>query len=220
MKKRATLFAVVLLVAHLFAVAAQASSPSISTTDLNKITTTESVNRSTGERVNITDLQIPLAGNFAIIIVEDTDHVIDLLAKIQDFLQTKGLPIIEFFDFDETTGISGDGEIKQLIAQLLPEGFDLDTLVMNEFVTLQSFSYSEQIGDVICSFEFATVYEEEQIIVAVIGIFDAQGNVEWIPLEASIEKDVDGVIRVKIYFTQEALVEAGEEPFALAILNE
>jgi len=158
--------------------------------------------------------------------MQDTKNVLDELGKILDFFQKTGLPVVEYFDYDANKDYSAggveDGPVKKQISLLLPAGFDLDTLELHEFVTAQPFFYEKGIGDVAATFEFATEYIKDQIIVAVIGVFDEWGNVEWIPLKAEVVEDPerDGVYLVQIYFTQESLVKIGDNPFALAILSE
>ena len=223
MKPRATLLTVIFLVAFLLSASAQATAPSITTADLTKTISTEAINPTTGQLSRIEDMDIPLTGDFAILIVYNSENVLNELSKIFIFMREKGLPIIDYFDYDEARengDINEDGEIKKKIALLLPEGFDLDTLIMNEFDTAQIFNYTGEIGDVLVTFEFPSEYREGQIIVAVIGIFDEMGNVEWIPLKVETVKGPNGVICVQIYFTQDAIIKAGEKSFALAILSE
>lgn len=230
MKARVSLLMVVILGVVLLTASAQATSPSITTNDLSRVvwyevvetiatTTTNAAStvRRTTTGTRIPDEPVPLAGDFTISIVNNTQEVINELNKLSAFMQEKGLPVIDYFDF--STG-NQNGELKAKITRLLPAGFDPDTLVMYEFVTVEPFFYDGKIGDVLTSFEFPTEYREGQVAVAVIGIFDDNGNVEWVPLKAEAVKEADGVVRMQITFTEEALVKAGEKPFALAILGE
>lgn len=217
MKTRVTLLMAVFLAVFMFAASAQATGPSITAADLATVITTEVINPTTGQRTRISDMPIPLTGPFSIEIIENSGDVLNELMKIAEFLKETGMPIIEYFDFSVGNQY---GELKQKIALLLPQGFDLSTLVMNELVTIEPFFYSDELGDVLATFAFPTEYREDQIVVAVIGIYDDNGNVEWIPLKAETVKDANGRIGVQIQFTQEALVKASDKPFALAILSD
>jgi hypothetical protein len=126
--------------------------------------------------------------------------------------------------------------IKTLIANLLPSDFDLNELVMYEFVSLAAEIYDDLADDVQAIFTFPTEYKEGMYIVALIGVSDTVlitedtdidaviKGIKWIALKAEvIVEEVDGVItyKVRVYFTNESLkyLDAAQE-IILAVLSE
>lgn len=106
-------------------------------------------------------------------------------------------------------------EVRIELAKLLPEWVDVNTLALNEFVTLGVIDYDEAYGDVIISFEFATEYADGQPIVALVGVKqDDSEDIVWTALQAEV---VDGL--VKIHFTKEVLLLLKTGEAMLAILN-
>lgn len=144
------------------------------------------------------------------------NKVLEELEKILEFLLENNL-IIDYFDDD----------IKELFAKLLPDGFDLETLEMNEFVPAFTINYVEDMGDVAAMFKFATEYQEGDTLVAFAGNLeledegddDTDYTIKIVPLKAEVVRNKVGELRVKIYFTEEVLEAAGDNPFALGILN-
>lgn len=127
------------------------------------------------------------------------------LDNMRDFIANAGNDIIEFFD----------DSVKEKIGDLLPLGFDLEKLELSEFIAVGSISH-DGTGDATATFDFATDFEVGQEMVALVGVVGPDGNMTWLPLKAKV---VAGG-KVEIEFTEEALKEIGNNPFALGILSE
>lgn len=155
----------------------------------------------TGQDVDIDVIENPEESNDP-----DIKAMVKEVEKMKDFIEKAGNDIIEYFDQD----------VKKAIEELLPRGFDLENLELSEFVVVGSIDANGADGEVKAEFEFATEYEEGQEIVALVGVVDEDGNMEWLPLEAKVLADG----KVEIVFTEDALKEIGSKPFALGILSE
>lgn len=154
----------------------------------------------------IEDEEVPLAG-LAVSITANPEAVEAEIASIYTFTVENGAPVIDYF---------GD-DVKSQVAALLPEGLDLNSLVLNELVTVEISNLENALldGDILVSFTFATTYEDGQNLVVLVGILSDNGETQWIPLEATAQEGV-----VKVHFTAEALEMAMDALFALAVLSE
>jgi len=140
-----------------------------------------------------------------ITIVEMTQAARDKLKDIGAFIADGG-SLIDFFGED----------VREAVAELLPPGFDLTTLVMNELISIEFTVYDWDADEIVKYFTFPTEYEDGIAIVALIGIVLEDGEVVWVALETEVENGL-----VKVYFTYEALrlMEDGSEVM-LAILSQ
>ncbi len=132
------------------------------------------------------------------------------LSAIYAFSVENQRPVIDYF---------GD-DIKAAAGLLLPEGFDMDTLAMNELVPLMINGYEEAYGDMTVYLEFATQYQPGQPLVALVGVVtgvDEQGQqiVEWVPLQA--EATEDGL--VKVDFPSDLIMKIQQGDAMLAVLS-
>ena len=122
------------------------------------------------------------AAGWDIDVTEDEAPVIEEIAKIYDWVAAKGKSAVSYFP----------EETQQAISALLPEGFKLENMMMNEFVTLTLTGDVDVLNDAKVTFTFTTKYTQDQHVVAVIGLYDgtrdANGQyvVTWIPLEAEV----------------------------------
>lgn len=98
---------------------------------------------------------------------------------------------------------------RSAIANVL-SGVNLDTLVLNEFISVNL----EGVGSGNKDFTFATPFKNNAKVVAVLGILNADGSVTWIPLKATVANGV-----VKINFTKAALAAAAGHQLFLAVLS-
>ena len=127
-----------------------------------------------------------------VFVTEDAEEVLAEIAKVFTAVNTDGMAPIEYFPED----------VQAAVAALLPEGFDLKTLELNEFVTVDQSGYTDALGDVTAYFEFATPYAVGQKLVMLLGFYsgekDAQDNyeVEWVALAAEVQED--GLVAVTI----------------------
>lgn len=193
MRKRSIGLALALLILGTSSLAFATGVPSKTTQDM---TTVVSIVSETG---------VELPPGFQIIPLVATESATRELAAIQSFVTTPNATVVQYFDV----------AVREEIAKLLPEGFDLDTLSMNEFLPITVVNYEESYGDVAATFQFATQYQEGQPVVALVGITDeVTGVVAWTVLKAEV---VDGL--VKIHFTQDILLKIQSGDAMLAILN-
>lgn len=205
MNRKIISLALALAMVFCFGAAAYASAPSITTNDLGRVVNT--TQRSTASTITIEDSNTPLAGGWAVNVISNIPFVEAETQKIVKFVTENNLPPAEYF---------GDA-VKAKMLQLLPSGTNLDNFALNELITAQLDGYTDAVGDVEVTFDFASAYAKDQQLVALFGIFDAQGNAEWDALKAEVDNETE---LVKVSFTKDALTKAGTNPFALAILSE
>lgn len=116
-------------------------------------------------------------------------------------------------------------EAVAVAAEYLPEGVDLETMQLDEFVPLQQSGYVDEYGEIKAVFEFATEYEEDDVLLAVVGILPegfagtmedaaAEGKIQWIPVLTEV---IEG--KVQITLSQEIMVQIGEQASVLALLR-
>mgnify|MGYP003623740050 CR=1 FL=1 len=209
MNRKIISMAMALMMVFCFAAAAYASAPSITTQDLVRVvTTTTTTTPSTPSRtVTIEDSDTPLAGGWTVNVISNIPFVEAEMEKIVKYVTENNLPPADYF---------GDA-VKAQLLQLLPAGTNLDNFALNELITAQLDGYNEAYGDVEVTFDFASAYEKDQLMVAVMGVYDAQGNAEWVALAADVDAETG---LVKVTFTKDALAKAASNPYALAILSE
>lgn len=193
MNKKLGMMMLAMMLALCLTATAFASAPSKTTSDLVNTGKTQSTQE---ETVVPEDL---------VATVPDTPQVTALKEKLLALVTDDGEPVTNYFS----------DAVKAEIARKLPAGVSLESLQLNEIVTLAAMAYDPAYGDVVTTFEFPTQYEDGEPIVALLCIFDAAGNEEWIVLEAEAK---DG--KVNITFTQEALEKMQNTNAALAILSE
>ena len=202
MKKFALMLASALLV--LSAASAMAAVPSKTTTDVTYVKSVETVKE---------DGKTEAAG-WDIDVTEDEAPVIEEIAKIYDWVAAKGKSAVSYFP----------EEIQQAIAALLPEGFKLENMTMNEFVTLTLTGDVDALNDAKVTFTFTTKYTKDQHVVVVIGLYDgtrddANGQyvVTWIPLEAEVLENGD----IAVVFPAEVIAQMKDAvATAMAVLND
>ena len=118
-----------------------------------------------------------------------------------------------------TAGVTAAGffgeALQADIAAAFPAGKDLSTLVVNELAPLAISGYAAGMGDVVVPFQFATVYQEGQPVVAMLGFVGADGVVEWHVLQAEVV--AGGIVNVTI--PADLALRMTTETTVLAILN-
>jgi hypothetical protein len=150
----------------------------------------------------------PLAADFAVELIAEAPAASQELVKVAEVVSAGGTPVSYFADKQEG------------IALLVPEGFDANTLEMNEFSPLTAINYDENYGDVVVSFEFVTEYTDGQTVVAMVGVVtgvnaDGTAIVEWYALKAEVNNGL-----VQVHFTQEVLAKLNGTEAMIAILSE
>lgn len=104
-----------------------------------------------------------VAEDFAIWLDAEVENIAVLLTKMQEFVETNAL--VNFFDED----------VQATAAEYLPQDFDMEALMLAEVYALRVDNYVSAYGDVDASFEFALNYEEDTVLMGMIGI----ANEEW-----------------------------------------
>ena len=153
------------------------------------------------------------AAGWDIDVTEDEAPVIEEIAKIYDWVAAKGKSAVSYFP----------EETQQAIAALLPEGFKLENMTMNEFVTLMLTGDVDALNDAKVVLTFTTKYTQDQHVVVVIGLYDgtrdANGQyvVTWIPLEAEVLENGD----IAVVFPAEVSAQMKDAvATAMAVLND
>jgi len=104
---------------------------------------------------------------------------------------------------------------------------------MDEFFPLKEEGYATEYGDVEAIFEFLTVYEDETVLVALVGILptddeiaaaeaaleegeelDEQALIAWYPQNAVVEEG-----KVRITFTEDVLTLLADHDAVMALLR-
>lgn len=170
--------------------AEQLPSPTIQTTIKAEVTVSESC-------------AVPEA-DFEVWLEADTEMSTMFLAEMQAFHDTE--KIAHFFD-DETW---------VLAAEYLPEDFDIEKLMLAEIYSMGVAHYDSEYGDVSATFEFAVEYEDEAILLAMVGVAIndndevAEGE-EVVKSEEAVENDeaVEGEQTVIQWFPIQTTVSEG-----------
>lgn len=76
--------------------------------------------------------------------------------------------------------------VQQAVQEKLPEDIAEDTLQVNEMISLQTYNYDTKYGDVTVEIAFATVYQEGSTVVVLVGLSDADGNIEYVVVDAYV----------------------------------
>lgn len=104
---------------------------------------------------------------------------------------------------------------------LLPDGFDMDSLVAYEILSVDCENYKHTYGDVLVRFSFATPFEDGQSIVAMLGLerenrTDSDGfELDWVAMRTEVK---DGY--VDITFPQAGLEVMEKHPALLVVMSE
>lgn len=155
-------------------------------------------------------------------VAEETKEAV-VLEKIASFVTETEAPVVTYFPEETVTAV----------AEYLPEEFDAETLVMDEFFPLKEEGYTAEYGDVEAVFEFLTVYEDETVLVALVGILptddeiaaaeaaleegeelDEQALIAWYPQNAVVEEG-----KVRITFTEDVLTLLADHDAVMALLR-
>lgn len=119
--------------------------------------------------------------------------------------------VVEYFNLDAQAQIQ----------EALPEFTDMSSLEMDEFFALDQEGYDAEHGDVTATFEFVTPYEENTVLVAMVGLLPnaedeaaEEAEIVWYAQQATV---VDG--KVQIIFTQEVLTLMQQQEAVLALLR-
>lgn len=123
--------------------------------------------------------------------------------------------IVAFVESDVVANYFGE-ETMTAAAAYLPEALDVTALELDEFFPLEQEGYVAEYGDVEAVFEFLTEYEDDTILIAMVGILPVEGETEitWLPMAAEA---VEG--KVKITFTQEMFEKMAGREAVIAVLR-
>ena len=110
-------------------------------------------------------------------------------------------------------------EVMTSVAAILPAEINVESLVMDEFFALSEENYDATYGDVDATFEFVTVYPDETVLVALVGILPAEDAAEdaeitWVAQEAVVTEG-----KVAVTFTQDVFESMAENQCVFALLR-
>ena len=206
MKKMiALLMAMVLALAS---IPAYAAVPSKTTTDNTQVKQIETAS------------DVVVAPEFAVKVAADPEPVVNEIAKVFSFVNEQQEAPVNYFPAEtkeaikEVLAVQGVAEVNDEV---------LESMELNEFITIQPVEYKEEYGDIKAHFTFVTQYAVGQKVVAMMSIYtgevDENGEpiVEWVALEAEVQ--ADGSLAV-IIPQAEMLRMQEAEAVALAVLSE
>lgn len=175
----------------------------------------------------------PLDHDFAILITEETDTVVEELDNMRAYVRSP-----------ETTGEEAAAQpeadagerqpmigyfpqmIQSFVQTILGSGVDASSLVCYEYLPLTSQDYRDTDGDVVVSFDFATTYVPGQKVAAVLGIpleqplYNADGSIatlfDWNVQRAEVNEDGS----VAVTFSQLVVPFMENETTLLLVLSE
>lgn len=156
-----------------------------------------------------------VAEDFAIWLDAEAENVAVLLTKIQEFVETDAL--VNFFNED----------VQAAAVEYLPQDFDMEALMLAEVYALRVENYVAAYGDVEASFEFALNYEDDTVLLGMIGIADEkltedlaeEWNAEdlpelsWTPILANAYEG-----RTVLTMNQELLEQISQSEYAFFVL--
>lgn len=185
-----------LLIVATASVAEQLPSPTIQTTIKAETTVHE------GSVVPEADFEVWLEA--------DTEMSAMLLTKLQDYIKTERLAGF----FNEETWV--------IAAEYLPENFDVENLMLAEVYSMNAVRYNVEYGDVDAAFEFAVDYEDDAILLAMVGTvvneLDTENElpeIKWRPIRAMVSEG-----RVMLTIPQEVLeLISDNEPACFVLLQ-
>lgn len=114
-----------------------------------------------------------LLSGFITFTQEPTALATEQLAAMRAYVGS-GEPIAGYFPAD----------VQQQIAALMPDAAQSDTLTMAEFASLALLDYQDEYGDMVFHFIFATQFNPEQTLIAMVGYTDDDGQLVWVALAA------------------------------------
>lgn len=94
-------------------------------------------------------------------------------------------------------------------------GVDVSKLTLDEAFPISVASYDVTFGDITVTMSLAKEYADGDVVVALVGIVNADGTITWTPVQATV---VEG--ELAITFTQDLLSAAGTNELVFAVLSE
>lgn len=194
MKKRfwSILVAIALLTISVGACAEQVPSPIMPTSVTAEVAASSSV---------------AMEEDFAIQLVAETETAAAVLTEVQEFVETEA--ISKFFDEESMAAA----------VEYLPEGYDVENLMLAEIYALMVQNYVVEYGDVSATFEFAVNYPDDAILLGMIGIVNREAGQEdapeiaWFPVQAEVN---EGCVQVMV--AQELLEQITDSEAAIFVL--
>lgn len=115
--------------------------------------------------------------DYIIQVQQPTELSARTLTQLLNAVQINVLPAVSCFD----------EEVQAEIQLLLPEGMDADALYMTEFMSLLPEAW-ESDARIEVEVQFDVDYQPSQVVVAVIGVENEEGAIEWKPLAAEVRE--------------------------------
>ena len=152
--------------------------------------------------------------DFTIQLVAETETVAAVLTEVQEFVETES--VVKLFD-EESIAVA---------AEYLPEDYNVENLMLAEVFALSVDNYEVDYGDVSATFEFAATYEDDAVLLGMVGIVnggvsmvasdavpeDSEG-ITWVPVPATVSEG-----RVTLTIAQELLEQISESEAAVFVL--
>ncbi|MBQ9300274.1 MAG: hypothetical protein IJ214_07150 [Clostridia bacterium] len=116
--------------------------------------------------------------------------------------------------------VKDGADIAEYFPEEIAEQLKGENLQLAEFTALSIDNYDPEMGDLPLVFRFDTQFKEGEKIFVLVALFDAEGNVEWVLVDAeniAVAENGD----VTVTFPAELLEKMGEaKSVAVAVLNE
>ncbi|MBQ9197281.1 MAG: hypothetical protein IJ157_08555 [Clostridia bacterium] len=134
-------------------------------------------------------------------IIAETEEQTAELEKIEEFI--KEAPLAEYFAEEEFAEELADKDLQ-----------------LDEMVPMLIENYEPEMGELTLTVKFDTVYEEDDPIYVLVALFDEEGNVNWVLIDAeNVTVTADGSLSIK--FPTELLEQmSAAASVSLAVLSE
>lgn len=144
---------------------------------------------------------VAIAEDFAIAEAANSETAAKLLEEIAEYVKEGS--VANYFGEEPMAAA----------AEYLPAGIDVATMQLDEFFSVEVANYDVAYGEIVATFEFATVYEDDAVLLAMVGIV-TEDSIEWTPLQTAVNEG-----KVEVTLTQEILEAMMNGEAVLALLR-
>ena len=150
----------------------------------------------------------PWPDDFELLIVPETDAIAQELARIRERLAAQ-MTILSWLPDDKAE------EVRCLL------GDAADSLIVSEYVSLQTRDYRETSGDAVGTFAFATPFKDGETVITALGMpleeaAEGETQMRWLVQRAVVRENGD----VDVVFDQLGLTQMDAETALLLVLSE
>lgn len=178
-------------------------------TEVNRVPSKTGEDTTTIDEVKAVDGK-ELPDEFRLIITSPTEPINAVLAELIHFVKEQKQPVVTYLPQN----------LQDAIRQTLSEGKNAENLVVYDCVPLIAVNYKEEYGDVLATISFATPYQENQTIFALVGFpsVGADGEIvtEWVLLPAQVNAES----KVQAQFDVNTLIGLGQQVGIFMLLSE